>query len=392
MKSNAKIYLCSVDEEGRFGGPEHRITQVAKGLELHGHEVKTHVVYPTDDSERFAQELLKRGILCSALNITRLSKEKKIFFKYIIRFIPEIILLYSLFRREKFDLVQANGSQQFKAAIAARLAGIPLIWVLEDALMASVVKRTCKVLVKYLAAGIIVTGKRVYDYYISGTSLESKPLAEINPPVDTQAFDPANIEPDKELSRVEGRKIVTVSGINATKGLEYFIEMASVLVRKYDDLTFYIAAPKFKSQEKYYQYLKKLIDDSNLTSDDIKFLGMLDDIPAFLKSADIFVFTSISESGPMAVWEAMAMEKPVVSTDVGAVSENIENGKSGFVVPVKDSAALAEKVGVLLEKPALGKEMGAAARIAVQGKLDISIAVGKYASFYRKILSAKLEK
>ncbi|MDD5596364.1 MAG: hypothetical protein PHV82_00380 [Victivallaceae bacterium] len=87
-------------EEGRFGGPAHRITQVVKGLEVYGHGVKTHVVYPTGDSERFGRELAAGGIRRSALNITRLSKEKKIFLKYVIRFVPEILLLYSLFRRE----------------------------------------------------------------------------------------------------------------------------------------------------------------------------------------------------------------------------------------------------------------------------------------------------
>ncbi|MFA7184966.1 MAG: glycosyltransferase family 4 protein, partial [Victivallales bacterium] len=355
---NCEIKICSVDEEGRFGGPEHRITQVAKGLEAYGHKMRTHVVYPTDDSERFGRELTDRGITCSALNITRLSKEKKIFFKYVIRFIPEIILLYSLFRREKFDLVQANGSQQFKAAIAAKFAGIPLVWVLEDELMAGSVRLVCKALAKHLAAGVIVTGKRVYDYYIRESVLESKPLAEINPPVDTSAFDPEKAGGSAELKREKGRKIVTVSGINATKGLEYFIEMVSMLVKKYDDLTFYIAAPKFRSQEKYYRRLEKQIKDCGLTEDNIKFLGMLDDIPAFLKSADIFVFTSISESGPMSVWEAMAMMKPVVSTDVGAVSENMEDGESGFIVPIKNAAALCEKVEILLENPSLGKKMG----------------------------------
>ena len=389
MKSTSKISVCSVVEEGRFGGPAHRITQVAKGLEVYGHEVDTHVVYPTADSERFALELAKREVPCTALNITRLSKEKKIFFKYIIRFIPEIILLASFFRKGKFELVQANGSQQFKAALAAKLAGIPLIWVLEDALMASIVIKVCRRLAKYTAAGIIVTAKRVYDYYILGTPLESKPRAEINPPVDTSMFDPEKVELDKEISGIKSRKILTVAGINPTKGLEYFIGMASILAEKYDDLVFLIAAPKFKSQEKYYQYLEKLIADSKLTNENIKFLGMVGDIPALLKSSDIFVCTSISESGPMAVWEAMAMCKPVVTSDVGAVSEHIEDGKSGFIVPIENSDALSEKVELLLNDPALGKKMGFEAREAVQKRLDISITVGEYATFYRKILSER---
>lgn len=382
-----RLHVCSIDEEGRFGGPEYRITQIAKALKLSGQDVETHVVYPKDDSEKFAKELSRAGISKSALNITRLSKEKKIFIKYFIRFIPEIILLFLFFRKGRFDLVQVNGSQQFKGALAAKMAGIPVIWVLEDTLMAKSVKKTCTILAKYTASGIIVVGQRVFDYYIRGTSLESKPIIEIHPPVDTTLFNPKKIEFDKRITQLPGRKIVTVSGINPTKGLEFFIEMASQLFKRHDDLFFFVAAPNFKSQRKYYQYLMRLVADSNLSSERIKFLGMIDDVPSFLKSADIFVFTSISESGPMAVWEAMSMGKAIVTTDVGSVNQYIINGESGFIVPIKDPKALCEKVEILLNDPALRQSMGAAAQAIAKKKLDISIGAEKYANFYRRILS-----
>ena len=382
----SQIRVCSVDEEGRFGGPERRIVQVAKALKTHGQGVDTQVVYPRDDSEKFALELSRSGVSSSALNITRLSKEKKVFVRYLFYFLPEVFRIYSFFRRGKFDLVQVNGSQQFKGALAAKLAGVPVIWVLEDTMMAAIVKKICTLLVKYTAAGVIVVGKRVSDYYIRGTFLESKPVVEIHPSVDIAEFNLRQVVSDSKISKISGRKIVTVSGINPTKGLEYFIEMASVLLKRYNDLSFYIAAQNLKSQHRYYQYLMDLAAAFKLTSDNIKFLGMVDDIPALLQSADIFVFTSISESGPMAVWEAMAMGKAVVTTDVGSVNQYLVDGESGFIVPIKDSRALCEKVEILLNDPALRQEMGARAQAIAQKKLDVSIAAEKYAHFYRKIL------
>ena len=91
MRTVSQIRVCSVDEEGRFGGPERRITQIASALKIYG--VDTHVVYPTDDSERFGQELSKEGVSNSALNITRLSREKKVLAKYLIRFFVEVFRL-----------------------------------------------------------------------------------------------------------------------------------------------------------------------------------------------------------------------------------------------------------------------------------------------------------
>lgn len=386
-KKSGAIRLYSVDEEGRFGGPECRITQIARALSVGGCEVETHVVYPVGDSERFARELAANGVPATAVNITRLSKETKILFKYLVRFPLEIFILFRLFRG-RCDFVQVNGSQQFKGAIAAKLAGIPVVWVLEDALMNHVVKKICVFLAKHLADGIIVVGRKVYDYYLRGTCLELKPVTEILPPVNTAIFTPREGKLTDAAGGIEGPRVVTVSGINPTKGLEYFIGMAAELAARHPNLAFLVAAPNHNSQKRYYKALLDLVERAGLPADRFRFLGMVDDIPAFLQRADVFVCTSISESGPMAVWEAMAMGKPVVSTDVGSVSDYIKDGESGFVVPVGDSLALAEKVHMLLTDSALRARMGARAQIIAREKLDVSIAAEKYADFYRKLFTS----
>lgn len=382
----SRIRVCNVDEEGRFGGPERRIVQVAKALKQHG--VDTHVVYPKYDSEKFAQELSKAGVSSSALNITRLSKEKKVLARYVFYFFVEIYRLCRFFRRHRFDLVHVNGSYQFKVALAAKLAGIPVVWHLNDTMMDAMVKKICTVIAKYCASGFIVAGKRVRDFYICGNELEQKPYIEIHAPVDTTVFDPKIVVPEKKMSPAYGRKIVTVSGINPTKGLEYFIEMAAKLLQRHNDLVFFVAGAEFSSQRKYYQDLKKLVSSTMLTDNNLIFVGMVDDVPPFLQGADICVFTSVAEASPSAVWEAMSMGKAIVSTDVGSVNQYIEDGVSGFIVPIKDVNALTEKIELLLDNPALRQKMGAGARIVAQKNLDISLAAQKHASFYRKILSS----
>lgn len=380
-----QIRVCNVDEEGRFGGPERRIVQVAKALKQHG--VDTYVVYPKYDSGKFAQELSKAGISSSALNITRLSKEKKVLARYVFYFFVEIYRLCMFFRRHQFDLVHVNGSYQFKVALAAKLAGIPVVWHLNDTKMDSIVKIICTVVAKYCASGFIVAGKRVYDFYIRGNKLEQKPYIEIHAPVNTTVFDPKIVVPEKRVSQTHGRKIVTVSGINPIKGLEYFIEMASNLLRRHNDLVFFIAGAEFSSQRKYYQELKKLISSTMLTNNNLMFVGMVDDVPSFLQGADICVFTSVAEASPSAIWESMSMGKAVVTTDVGSVNQYIEDGVSGFIVPIKDAKALSERVEILLNNPALRQKMGAEARSVAQKNLDVTLAAQKHAFFYQRILS-----
>jgi len=72
----------------------------------------------------------------------------------------------------------------------------------------------------------------------------------------------------------------------------------------------------------------------------VRWLGLRRDMPALLDAADAFVSASAWEGMPLAVGEAMAMEKPVVATDVGGVRELV--GTAGVVVPAKDSRALTE--------------------------------------------------
>jgi glycosyltransferase involved in cell wall biosynthesis len=72
----------------------------------------------------------------------------------------------------------------------------------------------------------------------------------------------------------------------------------------------------------------------------VRWLGLRRDMPALLDAADGFVLASAWEGMPLVLGEAMAMEKPVVATDVGGVRELA--GDAGIIVPAKDSERLAE--------------------------------------------------
>ncbi len=78
------------------------------------------------------------------------------------------------------------------------------------------------------------------------------------------------------------------------------------------------------------------------------FLGVHQDIPELLAAADGFVLSSAWEGMPNVVMEALASAIPVVATDVGGVRELVEDGKSGFVVPPRDSLALSQAMTQLM--------------------------------------------
>jgi len=85
----------------------------------------------------------------------------------------------------------------------------------------------------------------------------------------------------------------------------------------------------------------------------------------------------------------MAMGKAVVSTDVGSVSQYIEHGVSGFVVPPRDPRAMAECVGLLIRDPGLRESMGRAAMSVARERLSLERAAALHADVYRRIAIAR---
>jgi glycosyltransferase involved in cell wall biosynthesis len=119
--------------------------------------------------------------------------------------------------------------------------------------------------------------------------------------------------------------------------------------------------------------------------DSVRWLGLRRDLPALLDAADGFVLASAWEGMPLAVGEAMAMEKPVVATDVGGVRELV--GESGVVVPPKDSDALAGAMIDVMRRTAEDRHtLGRAARARIQSSFSIDTRADEWEALYRTIL------
>ena len=118
----------------------------------------------------------------------------------------------------------------------------------------------------------------------------------------------------------------------------------------------------------------------------VHLLGHRSDVPETLNAADVFVLGSDYEGNPLAVLEAMAAGKPVVSTAVGGVPELVEGG-CGLLVPPRDARALSEAMKYMLESPEARKSMGeASARRAVE-RFDLRVMTEAYEDLYEKLIA-----
>ena len=117
-------------------------------------------------------------------------------------------------------------------------------------------------------------------------------------------------------------------------------------------------------------------------SDAVRWLGMRRDLAALLDAADGFVLGSAWDGMPLAVAEAMAMEKPVVATGVGGVSELV--GECGLIVPPRDPNALARAMLSVLNTPLSAREfLGQSARRRIAEHFNIDVKADEWEGLYR---------
>ncbi len=116
----------------------------------------------------------------------------------------------------------------------------------------------------------------------------------------------------------------------------------------------------------------------------VQFLGFRTDVADVLAASDMFVIASAHEGGPLSLIEAMRVGLPAVATDVGFVSDAIQDGVHGLIVPTGDSASLARALVSLAREPERRRRLGEAAR-AASDQFDVRRAVGRQVAIYRDL-------
>ncbi len=115
--------------------------------------------------------------------------------------------------------------------------------------------------------------------------------------------------------------------------------------------------------------------------------GFQNNIGEWLKAADIFVLSSLSEGTSVSLIESMSMGLPSVATRVGGNVEVIEDGVTGILVPSENSQALAEAMLDLLEHPEKRQSMGAAAHQRFEKRFRLEPMFASYHSLYLEMLA-----
>ena len=112
------------------------------------------------------------------------------------------------------------------------------------------------------------------------------------------------------------------------------------------------------------------------------------DAKRLMHAFDLFALTSEAEGHPLVILEAMAQGLPVVATRVGGVADTVREGVNGFVVSVRDTAAVASSLRTLVNDPALRAGMGRASRIAAQD-FSVDRMVDRTLALYERVAAGE---
>jgi starch synthase (maltosyl-transferring) len=119
-------------------------------------------------------------------------------------------------------------------------------------------------------------------------------------------------------------------------------------------------------------------------------LGRRDDVPGLLKAADVLVLPSHWEGMPNVVLEAMAARRAVVGTAVEGTEDLVIPGRTGWLVPPRDPAALAQALDEAAEDPGRCRRFGEAGRLRVEREFSLDAVVAAYERLWASVLGPRL--
>lgn len=374
--------VLNVVFEDRIGGPVRRIVRVGARLSLEGVDTVLCLPAGNGNGESYAREC---GIPVRRLKFERIPRPSDpIRVMRWLAYAPRDVWRFiRLFRKERAEVVHVNGAFFLTPGIAARLLGIPVVWHLNDDLMARPIARAFGKFVTAMAARVVAAAGAVARHY----GIPEDAYEVIYAPVDVDQFE--HIASDDARVRETGEKLCVGLLANRlpTKGVEYFIEAAALIRERRKDVEFVLAGAPFPNQMDYYEHTNEMISSLSLNEilDDRGFVYSVEEV---LKDLDILVSSSVMEGSPTVVFEGMAAGLPVVAADAGGVREMLlrdPDRPAGTVVPLRSSGDIVAAVLDLLDDPEKRKCMGENGRYLAETYFSLEKCVREHLEVYRSL-------
>ena len=306
--------------------------------------------------------------------------------------IKTFFFLYKLFRREKPDIVHLVGLKTMLwGSLACRLAGVKAmvsavsgLGVLFDekhnhSFMTRSILKIMRVTHKKKRLVVIFQNNDDKAIFLNAKIMKEEQCAFTNGSgINLQNYD-YTPEPTNGLI-----KIIFTARMVEDKGTFILIDAAKKMETEYKGKVQFLLCGGLDTNP---NGISKEMLESKCDGEYIQWLGHRKDVLELLKQSHIMAFPSWYREGlPKSVIEAEAIGRPVVTTDSVGCRDTIIDGKNGYMIPIKNSEALAVALKKLIDNPELRQQMGKNARKFAVSKFDINDVVKVHLDVYNNLI------
>ncbi|MDG6902229.1 MAG: glycosyltransferase family 4 protein [Nitrososphaerota archaeon] len=389
-----------------YRGSSTHVFELARNLAKRGHEV--HVVARRVFSSQPKEEVLdgfhihrfQRGILFSSSKSSFAKTESKGSYRgstplliwksyeaYLMTIFPAYIgaQIARLVKENSIDIIFERESSFGGGAVASMLTGRPLVLEVIGNRVTGLQMRQTKRIIAYT--------RGLFDGRVEPSKVEL-----VTGAVDVDVFKPdlASRESVRKEYGLVGCPVIGYAGtFQEWHGLDELIQASRGLIQSVPNVKFLMVGPYYKDTEA--EVIKEGERGSFIFTGPVPYEA----VPSFLNASDVLVApynpSKIMASeqarkhglgSPLKVFEYMATGKPVVTTDVKPISDPIQDGVTGVLVPVGDSKALEEAILMLLSEKEKAGAMGAAARRSVALEYSWERVARKLEGVFESVLTA----
>ncbi len=385
-----KVNILYFEPSSGFGGSGNALFNLLKYINKGRFQ---YFVVTAADGPQF-DRIKKLGVTIIKLGIKQAEPEDckglisylKFIYDLIFNVVPNSLRLAYLIKKLKIDIIHNNTNinSGLCSILAAKITGITCI---------CHVRQTKEFIKRETLFGkwinrIIVINKisgEIYAKYITKEKIslvyDGLDLNEYQ-----TEYDPLSIR--REFNLNGSACIGLVGRLVEGKGHDDFIKAAAIIVKSRPGAKFFIVGSDLSSDKRIENELKDLVGVLGL-KDNVIFTGWRNDISKLISAFDILVQASSTfpEGFGLTCLEAMALNKPVVATNIPGPSDIVLHGKTGFIVPTKNPEKMAEAIVSLLDNPEMSREMGRLGRERLANTFNITNTVNRIEKIYEEELS-----
>lgn len=290
-------------------------------------------------------------------------------------------------QRASADVVVTKGlASHFVGGLAARRAGIPCVWQVQDLISErtfGIYRHIFACAARWLPARIVVDGAAIKQQLPN--SIHSR-ISVVHNGVDTNVFhaqcDGSAVR--RELGILPEQIVIgNVGRVTPWKGQHYLVEAFASIVNSHPQARLMLVGSPVFDHDGYERRLKSMVTELGL-EDRVCFTGFRHDLPEVLAAMDVFAFTSVEkDTSPLTLLSAMASGVPIVAFDIEGVRELDEAGQAFALTPVADVEALADSLSLVLSNHDLRLRLQQSARRVAERQFSL----GRYVARIEEVLA-----